>query len=191
MATTPHNPPPPRRSSSNAVLIALLVLVLIVAAGIAAIFYSARFITRNIAVHETKSAAGNKEVSIRTPVGNINVHENPIADPSTIGLPVYPGALAVKEDKTPRVSVSLSGIESVDVVAGHFHTPDSVDKVRNYYEAELNGQITKLTAEEGKRKIVFEMKQDHQEKIVALKGSEDGGTGITLVRVLHGSGEVN
>lgn len=191
MATTPYNPPtPPRRSSSNAVLIALLVLVLIVAAGIAAIFYSARFITRNIAVHETKTAAGNKNLSIRTPVGNINLHENPMADPAMIGLPVYPGAQAVNEDKAPRVSVSLPGIESVDVVAGHFHTADSVDKVRNYYEAELNGQITKLTTEKAERKIVLEIKQDHQEKIVALKGGEDG-TGITLVRVLHGPGEVN
>lgn len=199
MSTPPpiyRPPPPPRRSTGNLIAIALLIVALIVAGAILALIYGARMISHNITVQERRSATGNKEVSIKTPVGNINVHEGERVDATTVGLPVYPGARQIRDHNAPRVWVNLPGIESLDVVAAHFHTPDPIAKVKDFYQTQLNGQAqlkgesTNFTSKDSGSRFVLEMKRNNQEKVVALKRNGDG-TEITLVRVLHGSGEAN
>lgn len=193
MSATPpvYRPPmPPRRSSGHLVAVALLIVALIVVVAIIGIVYSARVISRNIKVSEQQSAAGNKEVSIKTPVGNFHVNTSHNADAALVGLPLYPGASLTKEHDSPRFSLDLPGIANVDVVAAHYATPDSIGKVEDFYRNQLKGRVTKLNAEDSGRRISLEMKRDDEEKVVALKGTNEG-TSITLVRVLHGTGEVN
>lgn len=193
MSSTPpvdRPPAPPRRSSAHPVAIALLIVATIVVIAVIGIVYSVHIISHNIRVSEQQSSAGNKEVSIKTPVGNIHLNTSQNADPALVGLPVYPGASPTKDHDSPRFSLDLPGVANVDVVAAHFMTPDPVAKVEDYYQNQLKGRITKVTAEDSGRRITLEIKRDDEEKVVALKGTSEG-TSITLVRVLHGAGEVN
>lgn len=193
MSTTPpvYPPPvPPRRPSGHPVAIALLIVAMIVVIAIVGIVYSVHIISRNIRVSEQQSAAGNKEVSIKTPVGNIHVNTSRDADAALVGLPLYPGASPAKDHDSPHFSLDMPGITNVDVVAAHYVTPDSIGKVDDYYRDQLKGRITKINAEDSGRRIALELKRDDEEKVVALKGTSEG-TSITLVRVLHGAGEVN
>ncbi|MGH9435635.1 MAG: hypothetical protein ACRD06_06515 [Terriglobia bacterium] len=189
-APPPYRPPlPPRRSSGHLLVIAVLILALIVVGVVLALVYGARTLSRNVKIQEQQSS-GNKEISIKTPLGNVNVDQGGYVDATIVGLPIYPGARQVRNNNAPRVWVNMPGIASVDVVAAHFDTPDSIAKVKDYYQSRLGGQITKLNATNSGNHIVLEIKHDNQEKVVVLKGSGDG-TSITLVRVLHGAGEAN
>lgn len=183
-------PQPPRRASSRGVLIALLVLLLIFAGAAAAIFFGVRIISRSVSIRERRTAAGNKVVSINTPVGSLNVRQGGQVDPALIGLPVYPGAVRMKDKDSARVNLTLPGRETVGLVTAKFQTSDALVKVKSYYQSQLNGQITNTATEDFGQKIVFRIKRNHQERVVALKNS-GGGTEITLVLVRHGTAEAN
>ncbi|MGH9352044.1 MAG: hypothetical protein ACRD2G_07785 [Terriglobia bacterium] len=184
-------PVPPRQpQSSHGVLIALLVLALIVVSAVAALVYGVHIISRNVSVHHD----GSNRVSIKTPVGNIEVNQAAEADPALMGLPVYPGAQRARDKSSGGVSLDFPGGHdtgvAVGVVTAKFETPDPLDKVAAYYRDQLSGQISKTTIDHYGQHTVFEIKGDHLERVVALKTSESG-TEITLVRVRHENAEAN
>lgn len=183
-------PAPPRRSGGHLIIIALLVVVLIVVTAIFALIFGARMISHNISIHEQRSSSGKKVVNVQTPVGSINIHEGEPVDAVELGLPVYPGARQIRGHGVPRVWVDFPGLESVDVVAAHFETPDSIRAVQDYYQRQLNGHIAQFSDNDYNGKAIIRIKQGNQEKVVALR-SGGHGTEITLLRVLHGSGEAN
>lgn len=187
-APLPVSPPPPR-SPRHAILIALLILGLIVVVGILAIFIGLRALSHSFSVHE-RNVAGNKEVTIQTPAGNIEVHKNAHVDSTSLGLPVYPGARQVEDDHSARVSVNLPGQQTFGVVAAKFETADPIEKVRDFYHNQLGSRVTKFTVKNSTGEMVFEMKSDDQEKIVALKNT-GSGTRISMVRILHSAHEAN
>ncbi|MGH9378293.1 MAG: hypothetical protein ACRD1I_05785 [Terriglobia bacterium] len=183
-------PPRPPRQASHGVLIALLVLALIVVSAVAALIYGVRIISRNVSVHQYQAAGGSKEVSIKTPVGSIDVNQGQQTDPALLGLPVYPGAQRAVDKDSAQVNMDFPGQQTVGMATAKFQTPDAIERVAAYYRNQLSGQISKTTTEHYGQKIVFEIKRDYMEKVVALKTSGDG-TEITLVRVRHGAAEAN
>jgi len=84
------------------------------------------------------SKNGEKQVDIKSPVGNLNVSEE--ADVRDIGLTLYPGAKpAPKEDydkESANVNLSVPGY-ALKVVAAEFISDDAPDKIIAYYEKEL------------------------------------------------------
>lgn len=193
MATPPIPPQPPmnppRRPTHHAILIALAILGLIVVVGVLAIFMGLRALSHSFSVHE-RNVAGNKEVTIQTPAGNIEVHKNAQVDATSLGLPVYPGAQRVEDDDSARVRVNLPGQQTLGVIAAKFQTPDPIEKVRDFYQNQLGNRVTKFTAKSSTGEMVFEIKSEDQEKIVALKNSGNG-TRISMIHILHGAHEVN
>ncbi|MGH9344575.1 MAG: hypothetical protein ACRD19_12555 [Terriglobia bacterium] len=183
---TPRRPP-----SSHGVLIALLVLALIVVCAVAALIYGVRIISQNVSVrHE-----GQNQVSIKTPVGSIDVNQGAETDPALIGLPLYPGAQRVNDKDSANVNLDFPGGRNnqgvaVSVVAAKFETPDPLDKVAAYYRDQLSGQISKTTSSHAGQEIAFEIKRENLDKVVALKTTASG-TEISLVRVRHGEDEAN
>jgi hypothetical protein len=180
----------PPRSSSRGVLIALIVLGFIAAGAVAALFYSARIISRAVSVREHRTAAGSEQVTIRTPVGNLEVNQRAQVDPALIGLPVYPGARRVLGKDSTRMNLDLPGRQAVDLATAQFETPDPIERVESYYREQLKGQITKTTTGEFGQKVIFEIKRDRMERVVSLKTS-GSGTAITLVRGRHGAAGAN
>jgi len=192
MATSPQPPRPPAPpqssgSSGNFVVIALLLLALVIVAGGMGVWFGLRFLSS--AVHVQVSREGDKkEVSIKTPVGSMEVHKD--VDEASLGLPIYPGATRIKEKGSATVSFDIMDEAKVQVLAGKYETSDSVDKVRTFYHDRLGDQVTKYKERDEQGKTVFEIKHDKQDQVVALKRSGDK-TVIELVRVSEGSPEAN
>lgn len=183
----PPEPPPPPRSNSHILAIALLVLALIVVAGGLMIYTGVSILSRSVKVQVDQSA-GKKEVSIKTPLGSLEVH--PEVDVDRIGLPLYPGATRVQGEDSATVNINIAGEHNVRVLAGKFETRDPIDKVRDYYHAQLGDQVTRYTEKNQEGKTIFEIKRNDQEKVVALKAEGDR-TRIELVRVAHAQDEGN
>jgi hypothetical protein len=186
----PPRPPMPPRSGSNAVLIVLLILGIIVVGGIFAVWMGLRVISHNVHVNVSEGINGKKEVTIQTPAGNVEVRKQTGISEASLGLPIYPGATPVDNDNSASVSIGVPGHEQVGVVAGKFETSDSIDKVRDFYNRRLQGEVTKFTERNSEGKMVFEIKHGNMERIVSLH-QEDGKTRIDLVRVGETSGETN
>ena len=184
----PPVPPQPPRSGSNIVAIALLVLALIVLVSGIAVWTGLRFLSHNLRMQVEERGGRNKEVSINTPVGSIEVHHDVNED--SLGLPIYPGATRVKDKDSAAVNLGFGGEASVQVLAAKFETSDSLERVKAFYKEHLGSEVTKFTDQGSDGKTTFEIKTHNLEKVVALEG---GGsrTLIKLVRVSFGKNESN
>ncbi len=78
-------------------------------------------------------------VKIATPFGGMQVKTNDAAVQSSIGLPIYPGATLVKNDKdNAAADVNMSfGSFQFRVKAVSYRTEDSSDKVQAFYRDAL------------------------------------------------------
>jgi len=184
----PPAPPQPPGSQSNFVVIALLIVALIVLVGGIAIWGGLRFLSNAVHVQVEQGGGGKKEVSVKTPFASVNVNKD--INEASLGLPIYPGATRIKEHGSATVNLDIADEAKLRVLAGKFETPDSVDKVQAFYHDRLGDQVTKFKQRDEEGKTVFEIKQDKQDKVVALKSSGDK-TIIELVRVSEGQSEAN
>jgi hypothetical protein len=187
-APRPPAPPQPPGSRSNLVVIALLFLVLVVLVGCIGAWVGLRFLSNAVHVQVAQEGSGKKEVSIKTPLGSLEVNKD--VNEASLGLPIYPGATRIKEHGSATVSIDIAEEEKLRVLVGKFETPDSVDKVIAFYHDRLGNEVTKFKEKDAEGKTVFEIKHDQQDKIVALKSSGDK-TVIELVRVAEGKSEAN
>ena len=109
--------------------------ILIVVAGVVVMLgVAGLLIVRQIHVKET-GAGNQKTVNVETPFGNVSVHPRKDLDPSSIGIPVYPGA--TRSDDRGGADFQFDAGDyhkEVDVAGAVYSTDDSVDKVREYYE---------------------------------------------------------
>lgn len=123
-----------------------------------------------------------KEILIKTPWGGLEAAAN--FDASRLGLPVYPGARALKDQGASTFSVDLTTKDKPDVhfLVGKFQTPDAIEKVRDFYQRKLGKAVTKFVEKTDEGGMAFEMKGKSQSKYVQLK-SVSGGTEIDLLRI--------
>jgi hypothetical protein len=209
MATTPQSPrapvpPPPPRSGNYGVTIALLILGFIVLFCGMAIWVGFRVLTRGVHVSVNDSGGANKEVSIKTPFGGIEVNKDVSA--ASLGIPMYPGATRRSGHDDASVNMNF-GDNMLRLTVAKFHSSDSFDRVKSFYEDRLTAEAGKFTLnnttfdsnnrdkEEGnfirkdrEGKTVYEIKRHDSEKVVAIKDEGDG-TSIDLVRISHGKEE--
>jgi hypothetical protein len=193
MSTTPQPPrppvpPQPPGKSSHFLSIALLLLALIVVLGIAGVMVGVHVLTHAVHVNVDQTNGGKKTVSIETPVGSLEVNHG--VSEASLGLPIYPGAAAVKDNDSANVNLDIADDAKVRINAGKFETPDSLDKVVAFYQGRIGNDVTKFKVKDEEGKTVFEIKHGNQDKVVALK--RDGEkTVIELVHVSGGSQEAN
>lgn len=85
---------------------------------------------------EENQHGDSKDVKIVTPFGGMNVTTNDKDVLASIGLPAYPGAVAVNkdDDKDRSADVDMSfGDYKLRVKVANFRTDDSMDKVEAFY----------------------------------------------------------
>ena len=193
MATTPQPArppvaPQPPGSSSHVLAIALLILALIVVLGAAGVIVGVRVLSNAVHVNVDRANNGKKAVSIKTPLGSLEVNRG--VNEASLGLPIYPGATAIKETDSGTVNIDIADEAKIRLLAGKFETTDSLDRVVAFYHERLGAQVTSFKEKSDEGKTVFEMKHDKQTKVVALK-NEGGKTLIEMVRVSEGGPEAN
>jgi hypothetical protein len=94
---------------------------------------------------DKEDAGRKKDVDIQTPLGGLKVRTE--VDPKETGLPVYAGARQVPDEdddsSSAHVTLGLPGF-GMKVVAAHFESDDSSDKVLEFYRKELKtyGSVT-------------------------------------------------
>lgn len=180
--------PQPPRSGSNVVAISLSILVLIVLASGIAIWTGLRFFAHTLRVQVEETQGRNKEVSINTPFGSVEVHHE--VDEDSLSLPLYPGAIRVKDKDSATVDFGFGGEAGVRILAARFETSDSLEAVKSFYKERLGSSVTKFSDGGSAGKSAFEIKAKDMEKVVEIEGA-GGKTVIKLVRISVGKGESN
>jgi len=134
---------------------------------------------------EQSDKQGKKEIEVKSPWGSFDAAAS--TSPGKLGLPLYPGAKLLKEDAGKNTGslhfdLSIGGKPDVQFMVGKFQTPDSLEKVRDFYEKGLGKAVIKFTEKTEDGALLFEMKHKKGGKFVKLKRA-NGGTEIDLVRV--------
>lgn len=87
---------------------------------------------------------GDNNVKVATPFGSMQVKTNEAAAQTSVGLPNYPGAELVKKEHgadhdSGAADINMSfGSFQLRVKAISYRTPDSTDKVRDFYRNALH-----------------------------------------------------
>jgi hypothetical protein len=170
------------------VAIALLVLALIVLVSGIAVWTGLKFLSHTFRLQVEERGGGQKDVSINTPVGSIEVHHEVNED--SLGLPLYPGATQVKDKDSATVDFGFGGEAGVRILAARFETSDSLEPVKSFYKERLGSSVTKFTNGGSAGKSAFEIKAKDVEKVVEIEGA-GGKTIIKLVRISVGENESN
>ena len=131
-----------------------------------------------------------KEISIKTPWGSFETSVT--VNPSRLGLPFYPGARFLEGEAPGSLTLDLSikGEPSVRLVVAKFQTPDSIEKVREFYRKKLGKDVTKYIEKTDDGGTAFEIKRKPLTKVVQIK-TVDSVTEIDLVRIENAEGDVN
>jgi len=187
-APPPPLPPQPPRSGSNIIAIALLVLALIVLVSGIAVWTGLRYLSHSFRVQVEDRGGSQKDVSINTPVGSLDVHKDVNAD--NLGLPIYPGSTRVKDNDSASVDMSFGAEAGVHILAAKFATSDSLETVKAFYKEQLGSRVTKFTDRGPDGKTSFEIKNNDLVSVVEIQGV-GGKTTIKLVRIAVGKGESN
>lgn len=97
-----------------------------------------------------------------------------------VGIPFYPGAKTAHKGQLVQ-----TGEQQGKFIQVHFTTPDSVDKVKAFYQGKLPGVEARMdmsTADSRMVQMVLEAGST-QKSVVIARRKEDKETGITLMRV--------
>jgi len=184
----PPRPPAPPRSSTPVMGIVLLVLALIITVAGLAVWVGLHYLSRAVHLQVAQSSNGQKNVSIKTPLGSLEVDQH--VSEAGLGLPIYPGAARLNDHDSANVNIGITDEAKLHLLVAKFVTPDSREKVQAFYQERLGNQVTKYRERDEEGNTVFEIKHDKQQKVVALKSDGDK-TEIDLVRVSEGRDEGN
>jgi hypothetical protein len=153
----------------------VLSVVLVSILGIVCLMVAtAIYIVRNVNI-QSRDRPGGADVSIDTPAGllSVHAHDQPGALPADI--PVYPGAKARKDSGGGAViewnSNSSGEDKGFSVSAAEMVTNDPLDKVVDYYRADLPDWVTKS---EGDGEIQFVLRKGGHKRVVAIHAKHDG-----------------
>ncbi len=155
-----------------AVLIVFLGLVVLVAAGL---ILAGFYVARNVTV--TQKDVHGQQTTVETPFGTLRVRERTRLDPAQLGIPVYPGAVRVDENKLASFEFDAGDTyKAVSIAGAEFTTLDSIEKVRAFYRHELphwmfsekrHGGVQLELTEGGYRKIIA-LHQRHGQTHIGL-----------------------
>jgi hypothetical protein len=163
------------------VAIVVGVIVGLVVLGVGSMVIMGLVLASKVNVHTERDAEGReKMVRVETPFGRFRVDRHQRIDPKQLGLPIYPGAVVLRDTGTARVEIDLDFADtSLRVVAAEMETTDAFDKVVDFYRDQAADFV--FTKESG-RKVKFIWHQERLKKVIGI--IEKGGkTRIALASV--------
>lgn len=163
-------PPLPAKSGSNALKIILIVvgiLVFLVVMAVGVVGYIGYRVAHSM--HVDKNGA----VSITTPGGVITSNSDIKFTPDELGTDIYPGAVAAKSGNL-RMNLPTGSM-----VSATYLTPDSKDKVMDFYKTRFGSQATSMDF--GGTSILSMKKSDHD--VISITLTDRNGK--TQIQISH------
>jgi hypothetical protein len=144
----------------------LVIVCLMIAGGI--------FLARNIRV-QTTARNGGDDVTIDTPVGHLSVRAHEKAGTAATDVPLYPGAWSPRKSGGDAVvewtSNNGHGDGGFSVTASEMVTSDPVDKVVDYYRAQLPNWVV---VKEIGGAVRLELREGGYKRFIAIHERHDG-----------------
>jgi hypothetical protein len=151
----------------SALLLSGLVIVCLMIAG-------GLFLARNIRV-QTTTRNGGDYVSIDTPAGHLSVHAHDKTGSAATDVPLYPGARSTRNSGGDAVvewnSNNGKGDRGFSLSASEMVTSDSLDKVVDYYRAQLPNWV--IVNERGGA-VRLELREGGYKRIIGIHERQDG-----------------
>jgi hypothetical protein len=166
---------PYRHPRAGGILGGLLITGVVMAA--IAVFCGV-YVIRNVRVNE---GSRQGDVSIDIPGGRFEIHGKEKIDPSTLGIPVYPGAIWTKDSGGASfewVADNDNDSKGFSVAGGKYVTSDNVDKVVDYYKQQLPSWIVVHRHNQTE----FKLSEHGYQRIVAIS-EKNGETHIGVAAV--------
>jgi len=165
-----------RGGAGQNVLLALGILILL---GILAVLAGLWAVRQYVRV-EVERAGPAKTVSIRTPIGDLEVRKaEDVAE--QLKLPIYPGAVSDEESASVRLRGRLWEEEGgLDIVAGRFRSTDDFDTIDAWYGKQLGPAYKRET---GHVKISARRPGDSDDMVVRV---EPGGHDVLYTQERSG-----
>ena len=163
-------PPAPAKGGSSALKIILIivgVLVFLVVLAVGVVGYIGYRIAHTM--HVDKNGA----VSITTPGGVITSNSDIKFTPDELGTDIYPGAVPAKSGNLRM------NLPSGSMISATYLTPDSKDKVMDFYKTRFGSQATSMDF--GGTSILSMKKSDHDVISITLMDRN----GKTQIQISH------
>lgn len=165
----------PRRGGVIAgIMLTVLILALL---GIAAVVSTGLYVAHNVRV----SGRDSRETTVETPWGSFRVRERVRLDPRLLGVPVYPGA--IREHDTHKLASFHFDFgdthRSFAVSAAQYRTPDSIDRVTDFYRDHLPHWLVSQRENGG---LQLSFTKGGYKRMVAIY-EDDGETRIALASI--------
>ncbi len=174
-------PPPAPRRDYDLLWLALAVLLfagILVGTGI---YVFSRYVFREMVT--VRREVRERSMKIHTPAGSMEASQGP-SSPSELALPVYPGAKPTEREGA-SLSLQIPLQKNVRVVTAEFLTPDSLEKVAEYYHRELGPSVSESR---GTNEVRFSMLFAGKQKWVVVR-RENRQTLIALVNITEAQGQ--
>ena len=160
------------RSRRGGILVGLLVAGAVLMCVVIAVAFS---VARNVQVRTAERIDGN-DVSIDTPVGHLSVHAHENGGWAASDVPVYPGARSTKNHDGGGAVVEWTSNNGhndggFSVAASEMVTPDSADKVIDFYRSQLPDWAI---VNERDGAVRFELKESGHKRIIGIHARHDG-----------------
>jgi hypothetical protein len=145
----------------------LVIVCLMIAGGV--------FLARNIRV-QTATRNGGDDVTIDTPAGHLSIRAHEKAGTAAAGVPLYPGARRTGPQSGGDAVVEWSSNNGrtdhgFSVSASEMVTSDPLDKVMDYYRAQLPNWV--IVTERGGA-VRFELRDGGYKRIIGIHERYDG-----------------
>ncbi len=163
----------PQRSGRTLkiILITLAVLLVLIGGTAVVVTYVVRRAVNNI-VQVSDGKDGQPETVLNIP-GGPRISAGGGVTEEQLGVPIYPGATALKDGGS--VSISGSTAEGQGWIgAATFETDDALDEVVSFYREKLGEDASKIeSTQDGKRTAMFTLQSPKGWRMVTI-GEEDG-----------------
>lgn len=164
----------PSSSGTSAVKIILIVVGVFVALGILGICifaFTVWRVTRGIHVE-----GNGDKVTLNTPGGSISTNSGTTYSAGELGTDIYPGAI------TGHGSMKMD-LPNGSMVTGVFLTPDSKDKVLNFYKSRFGSDASVMEAED--QAVLTVKKGESEAVIVTISSKSSENDGKTQIAIVH------
>jgi hypothetical protein len=145
---------------------ALVIVCLVIAGGL--------FVARNVRV-QTAARNGGDYVSIDTPAGSLSIHAHEKPGSAATDVPLYPGARQAGDsggDAVIQWNSNNGGHDTgFSLTASEMVTSDSLDKVLDYYRAQLPNWVI---VNERHGAVRMELREGGYKRIIAIRDRHDG-----------------